>query len=243
MNEPHQAAAATDAAPCHGLLERGVAAHAHTGAWVAERLRALIAAGKMVPGQKLGEKALSETFGISRNTLREAFRMLNNELIITRVPNRGVFVASPGPEDVREIYAVRRMIEPAAVAWGADLNVAQLHRTVVSGLEAMAASDTVGVADANQRFHQQIVAGSGSRHLQELMHRVLARMRLAFQSAQGTTDFHRTYLQGNVNVVGLLDRGQRVAAAYELRSYLEAAETELLSRLSATAPGAAPRRG
>ena len=97
------------------------ATHAHTGAWVASVLRTKIAEGQLRPGTKLSEQALAQALGVSRNTLREAFTVLGNELIITRIPNRGVFVASPGVDDVREIYAVRRMIEPAALHWGPKL--------------------------------------------------------------------------------------------------------------------------
>ncbi|MET0872118.1 MAG: winged helix-turn-helix domain-containing protein, partial [Paeniglutamicibacter terrestris] len=72
--------------------------HAHTGAWVAAVLRARIAEGQLLPGAKLSEQVISGELGISRNTLREAFGVLDQELIITRIPTRGVFVASPGAD-------------------------------------------------------------------------------------------------------------------------------------------------
>ena len=94
------------------------AEHAHTTAWIASVLRARIAAGQLTPGSKLSEQSLSASLGVSRNTLRQAFTTLAGESIVTRIPNRGVFVAAPGVEEVREIYRVRRTIEPAAVLWG-----------------------------------------------------------------------------------------------------------------------------
>ena len=93
----------------------GAAEHAHTTAWIASRIRNGIAGGELTPGTKLSEQSLSAALGVSRNTLRQAFTALAEESIVRRIPNRGVFVASPGPEDVREIYRVRRAIEPAAV--------------------------------------------------------------------------------------------------------------------------------
>ena len=44
--------------------------------------------------------------------------MLAGESVVQRIPNRGVYVAAPGVEDVREIYRVRRLIEPAAARLG-----------------------------------------------------------------------------------------------------------------------------
>lgn len=213
------------------------AVHAHTSAWVADELRSRIAEGELLPGSKLSEQALADAFGISRNTLREAFRILNNELIITRVPNRGVFVASPGAEDVRQIYAVRRTIEPAAMAWGPSLDVPALQAIVQQAQAALAAGDIPAMADANQRFHEQVVQATDSIHLGELMGRVLARMRLVFHAMSNAPDFHSHYVERNVRLVSLLAAGERDAAATELRSYLDAAETELLGHLGA---GAAP---
>lgn len=97
---------------------QGTAEHAHTTAWIASVLRNRIAAGELTPGSKLSEHSLSTSLGVSRNTLRQAFTTLAGESIVTRIPNRGVFVASPRVEEVHEIYRVRRTIEPAAVLWG-----------------------------------------------------------------------------------------------------------------------------
>lgn len=102
------------------------AVHAHTAAWVVEVLRTKIAEGLLLPGAKLSEQALAQTFGISRNTLREAFTVLADEHIVTRIPNRGVLVASPGPDGVREIYRVRRILEPAAIRWASGIDIAAL---------------------------------------------------------------------------------------------------------------------
>lgn len=102
---------------CDDFTAPATVKHAHTGAWVADVLRERIAAGQLTPGRKLSEQSLSAALGVSRNTLREAFTALAGEAVITRIPNRGVFVAAPDAHDVREIYSVRRMIEPAAVLW------------------------------------------------------------------------------------------------------------------------------
>lgn len=205
--------------------------HAHTGAWVAAVLRARIAEGQLLPGAKLSEQVISVELGISRNTLREAFGVLDQELIITRIPNRGVFVASPGADGVREIYAVRRMIEPAALLWGPKQDVAALAAIIVDARAALDAGDIAKMADANQCFHQELVASTGSIHLQELMGKVLAQMRLVFHSMVDAPDFHSHYVQLNAGLVDLLQAGDREQAAESLRGYLDRAEAELLEHL------------
>src|SRR5918993_1722671 len=118
-------------AALQGIADGGQATHAHTGAWVSGVLRARISAGQLPPGTKLSEQKLSAALGVSRNTLREAFTVLAGESVVHRIPNRGVYVAAPGAEDVREIYRVRRLIEPAALLWG------DIPAEVLEGLEAI----------------------------------------------------------------------------------------------------------
>jgi DNA-binding GntR family transcriptional regulator len=210
------------------------AQHAHTAAWIASVLRTRISAGELTPGSKLSEEALSASLSVSRNTLREAFTTLAAESIVTRIPNRGVFVASPGLEDVREIYRVRRVIEPAAVLWGeAAPNTLDAMDDIVSrALSARDAGSVAEMADANQTLHRAVVSLTGSESLQKLMDCVLAEMRLVFHAMAPVRDFHSHYVDYNATLVAHLRAGNREEAAAGLRKYLNTAEAELLEHLS-----------
>lgn len=218
-----------------GLAEGDHAPHAHTGAWVAAVLRSRISAGQLPPGTKLSEQKLSEALGVSRNTLREAFTVLAGESVVRRIPNRGVFVAAPGEEEIREIYRVRSLIEPAAVLWGnfpaEALDV--FGPIIAKARVAREAQSVPGMADANQELHKALVALSGSPSLQELMDKVLAEMRLVFHAMATTPDFHSHYVERNAALVEQIRAGHREEAAEELRRYLDAAERELLVHIGA----------
>ena len=222
-------------AALQGFAEGGHATHAHTGAWVAGVLRSRISAGQLPPGTKLSEQKLSEALGVSRNTLREAFTVLAGESVVQRIPNRGVYVAAPGAEDVREIYRVRRLIEPAAVLWGeaSAETLDSFDAIIAKAREAKAAGSVQGMADANQELHKALVALSGSASLQELMEKVLAEMRLVFHAMATTPDFHSHYVERNIALVAQIRAGKREEAAAELRRYLDAAEHELLVHIGA----------
>lgn len=211
----------------------GAAEHAHTTAWIAAVLRNRIAAGELTPGSKLSEQALATALGVSRNTLRQAFTTLAGESIVTHIPNRGVFVASPGAEEVREIYRIRRTIEPAAVLWG-ELTpqvLAFMEATVERAQSAKRSDLTAEMADANQSLHRAVVGLTGSASLEELMERVLAEMRLVFHAMASAPDFHSQYVERNVELVQRLRAGKREEAAAGLRDYLDSAEAELLAHL------------
>ncbi|HKU02384.1 MAG TPA: GntR family transcriptional regulator [Arthrobacter sp.] len=203
--------------------------HAETGLWVAAQLRSRIEAGKLKPGSKLAEEALREALGVSRNTLREAFTALHAEHIVTRIPNRGVFVAHPTADDIREIYRVRRFLEPAAVLWAGEAPLEPLAAIVKTAQAAASEGDIPGMAGANQDFHRALVNRAGSERLNSLMEQVLAEMRLVFHSMAANPAFHEPYVQDNARIVELLQAGDRAAAADFLSTYLDRAEAQLLA--------------
>lgn len=209
------------------------AAHANATVWVADVLRSRIAAGELLPGTKLSEQQLAGSLGVSRNTLREAFTILSGESVVTRFPNRGVFVAAPDAEAVREIYRVRRMVEPAAVLWGPELDLDRLDAVIADARTARETGEVALMAAANQAFHEALIALTGSVQLQQMMIRVLAEMRLVFHAMSSRPDFHTHYVEQNAALVELLRAGRRDEAAQVLRGYLDSAEAELLGHLEA----------
>ena len=74
---------------------------------------------ELFPGQRLSEAAFSDRFDVSRNSLREAFRLLTKDGLLRHEANRGVFVAVPSMASIIDIYRVRRMLECGALrqAW------------------------------------------------------------------------------------------------------------------------------
>lgn len=216
-----------------GEVSSSGAPQAHMAGWVASILRTRISEGAFLPGAKLSEEHLASALGVSRNTLREAFTTLSAESIVTRIPNRGVFVARPGPNEVREMYRARRLLEPAAVLWG-ELTpgvVRQLDELCALAFAARDREDGVGMADANQAFHAAIVAMAESEHFTQLMNSLLAEMRLVFELMTSPLAFHEGWAKRNADIVELLRAGKRERAAAELRAYLDEAEAALLTQL------------
>ncbi|MGO1948910.1 MAG: GntR family transcriptional regulator [Mycobacteriaceae bacterium] len=186
---------------------------------VSTRLRRAVSAGEYPPGAKLNEVVLAGHLGVSRNTLRESFAMLAADGIIDRIPNRGVFIASPTAGDIRDLYRERAVIEPAALLWGEFLDVGVLDHTVSDAERHLAIDDLKEVGLANQRFHRAVVKASGSQLLDEEMDRLLARMRLIFLLAEkADPDFHRAFVPVNRGTVTLLQAGDRQAAADAVRT-------------------------
>ena len=143
---------------------------------VAEQLRGQITQGVYAPGQRLSEQALSESLGISRNTLREVFRMLAKDGLVKHSPNRGVFVAVPSIASIIDIYRVRRLIECQALAQAYPRHPAKksMREAVEAALKARGEGDWVAVGTANMAFHSAIVRLADSERLDLLFAPVMA---------------------------------------------------------------------
>ncbi|MFD1007909.1 GntR family transcriptional regulator [Oceanisphaera ostreae] len=82
---------------------------------VYQRIWEAIVAHKLLPGTRLKEEELSETFGLSRGFVRKLLLQLSYHKLVNLVPNSGAFVAEPSPEEARDIFQARRLIEAELV--------------------------------------------------------------------------------------------------------------------------------
>jgi DNA-binding FadR family transcriptional regulator len=152
---------------------------------IAERIRRRIVRGELVEGDSLpSEVELLEQFGISRPTLREAFRILESEGLLTvhRGARGGARVHAPDPEvaaryaalvlqirntTLNDVRFARQVIEPPAVRHLTE----QGDPSVLARLEQLLAEEEAALEDATQhalaaaRFHEQVVVLAGNNTL------------------------------------------------------------------------------
>lgn len=82
-------------------------------------LRNAILQGRLKPGEKLSQGDLAEQLGVSRIPLRDAFRRLEAEQLITIDGRRGARVSALSPDDIKEIYEMRIMLEERCAIYAA----------------------------------------------------------------------------------------------------------------------------
>ncbi|MFB6436478.1 GntR family transcriptional regulator [Streptomyces sp. NPDC056411] len=215
--------------------DRALLGRASTAERVADILRDRIAEGYFPPGARLSEESIGGALGVSRNTLREAFRLLTHERLLVHELNRGVFVRVVTVEDLDDIYRVRTLVECAAVrSLGKEPHdarvraaVAAVEAAVQAGEAASGARAWQDLSTANIRFHQGIVALAGSPRTDELMRGVLAELRLVFHVMADPRRFHAPYLTRNRQIVEALQAGDAAEAERLLQSYLEDSRAQL----------------
>ncbi len=210
--------------------DRALLSRTSTAERVAAILRTRIIEGYFPPGTRLAEDAIGSALGVSRNTLREAFRLLSHERLLTHELNRGMFVRTLTVEDVVDLYRVRRLVECGVIRTvaGQHPGIAAVASAVADGEEALSVREWQALGTANIKFHQALVALAGSPRADELMSGILAELRLVFHVMADPKRFHEPYLARNREILQQLQRGDGPGAADALDVYLRDAENQLV---------------
>lgn len=159
-----------------------------TAEQVAAALRSAILEGRFLPGGALRELALAEELGVSRNSIREAVRILEGEYLVRYQMNRGTVVAEVSDEQIDDLFAAREVVELAGVralqGMTPKQRAAYLEPFVREIEEANRRGDAAAVAAADEAFHTAIVAKTENAHLLRWYDGLRKELRLALALAE-----------------------------------------------------------
>lgn len=200
----------------------------------AARIRIRLTEGRLAPGEQLPEPVLANELEVSRNTLRESFRVLIHDGLLERMPHRGVFVSRPTVAGVLDVYRVRRMIEGQAVrqAMPGHAAISRSREIVEDARRAGAEGDWRTVGTRNMEFHAALVSLADSDRLDALFDRLQAELRLAFSTLPSPEHLHAPFIEENSAIVALLEEGRMEGAADALDRYFTRSERTVLAALS-----------
>ena len=100
---------------------------------VTRQVREAILEGRLKPGIRVRQQELARQFGVSRIPVREALRRLESEGLVTLVPHSGARVARMDIGECTELYRLRELIEPMALAESVP-NLSDQRLTALHGL-------------------------------------------------------------------------------------------------------------
>jgi DNA-binding GntR family transcriptional regulator len=144
---------------------------------VAEVLREAITGGHLRANEPLPQDEIAAQLRVSHIPVREALRQLQSEGLVDYQPNHGATVSALTPEEIREIYDIRAILETAAVRQAAsclsEVTLTQAAR-ILDASEA--ASDGAAWGSHDVDFHQLIYDLDGRPRLHELIAGLLRRV-------------------------------------------------------------------
>jgi DNA-binding GntR family transcriptional regulator len=155
-----------------------------------ERMVETILDHRLPPGTKLIEDRLATAFGVSRTRIRPVLVRLANEQIVTLTLNRGATVAQPTEAEAREVFEVRRLIEPTLIACfiakASAEDMAVLSQCIAQEEEARLASDMRRAIRLSGDFHLHIANASQHETLGRILRKLVSRTSLILMT-YGTT--------------------------------------------------------
>ena len=204
---------------------------------VADALRERLLSGAIPPGTPMRDVELSAQAGVSRTTIREALALLAREGLLTHALHRGMEVTRLAPEDVRDIYAMRRVLERAgaeALITGTTAMLEDPSEAVAAMTHATARRDRRRVVEADAAFHAAIVAALGNQRLQAVMTGALKELRLVLSVTDRAYDDLDWHLGEHQSLLALL-RERSPDAVRALEEHLTHSELLVCAALEMTA--------
>lgn len=193
-------------------------------------VRQQILTGKLRPGTSLQELRLASSLGVSRNTMREAVRILCLEGLLWRNLHRGLAVAQLELEDVREIYQARRMLELAAVAGATKPDptlLAELKSAVDDYEDAIRRQDFAGAVTFDLHFHSLLIRFLKNQRLESFYQKAIGELRMGMVLVDRTHDNAGALISVHRKLYQLLSSGKLKQCAVLLRQHLADSEARL----------------
>ncbi|MGG6894309.1 GntR family transcriptional regulator [Rhizobium sp. BR 315] len=220
--------------PTSGTAEAGQTVTELTAARIRER----VISGTLSPGSHLSEAALCEELQVSRNTLREVFRLLTKEGVLRHEANRGVFVTTPSMSTIMDIFHIRRLIECSALAGAHHRHpsVSKMRAAVDAAVRYRDLGEWLNVGSADIAFHTAIVELADSPRLSAFYAQISLELRLVFGLIRDPEYLHAPYVGQNATILSHLEEGATASAAEALEKYLYQAERFILAAYSRAIP-------
>ncbi|MCA2377318.1 GntR family transcriptional regulator [Agrobacterium genomosp. 3 str. RTP8] len=200
---------------------------------IRESLRNAIIDRRLAPGTKLSEAEVGALFDVSRTVARAALQILAFEGLVKTERNRGAFVSTPSPEEARQIFASRRLIEPGIIAAAVErITPADIVRFQHHLAEEAQYMNERGPAarraeiKASGDFHLMLAALSGNVILQRFMDELVARSSLVV-ALYGRSGISSCGHNEHLAILELVAKGDAKGASDLMLHHLDHIEADL----------------
>ncbi len=211
---------------------------------IVAQLRELIAQGRIKPGDRLPpERELAELFRASRNSVRDALRVLEQMGLIESRQGDGTYVRSVSPEELteplallllqsqmRELWEVRRLLEPAVAEFAAARATEEELAEMASILEAQRRKVEAGflALEEDTAFHELIAQAARNTVILRVMDTLVDLLRQSRERSLQRGDRPVLSLRGHLRILEALRRRDPQAARAEMLQHLREMEEQAL---------------
>jgi DNA-binding GntR family transcriptional regulator len=206
---------------------------------LSDRLREMIVAGDLAPGEKINERELCEAFGVSRTPMREAVQALAKEGLIQLIPRRGARVTPMTVEDLEEVFPVMGALEALAAEMACarmpDAEITAIRELTEAMVAAYDKGDRPAYFQINEEIHERLFSAAGNETLIEMRRGLAARIRRARFRANLSAERWRQAVAEHVEIVDALERRDGAGLAAMMKEHIAHKLAAVRASLTATA--------
>ena len=203
---------------------------------VQRRLEHAIYSGELKPGERLLEVELAEALQVSRASLREALRLLENKGLVVTSHRRGAYVIELTDRDVREIYRVRFLLEEHAIRCAAEHPSPELLARLDALLDDLRAAanrkDYFAIVDLDLEVHREICAATGNQRLLDIWGDLVAPTRALLITKYRLFDDSELITQGHQVLIDAIHQRDPNRAAHLLEIHITDTHEAVLRSLA-----------
>ena len=206
---------------------------------VYERIKGQILDGSLDPGQHLHELVVAKAAGTSRTPVREAFRRLEQDLLVERVPKGGVRVIKLDLNTIKDLYELRTVLEVHAVDLACQRitseQIVYLKRIRAQALELLNSSHISQdyllkhFMELNTDFHEMIYHATKSKFLIRIINRLRGIIRAVRSVSLQANQAPVRSWEEHSRLICCLEKRDTVAAQKLIYEHIRNATREALS--------------
>jgi DNA-binding GntR family transcriptional regulator len=196
-------------------------------------LRTAITSGELEPGRHLVETELSDMLQISRGTLREALRQLEQEGLLSAGPRGRLSVRHLDGKEIRDIFAVRAALESLAVRTLCELpDRASVIASLRSAVDAMAAAAEASLEErieSDLEFHRTLCRLTGNETLLHSWESLEGSIRMSIMFAGIERAVKNMSVDRHHDIVAAIETGNATLARTTVLEHMDVAAANLVA--------------
>jgi len=205
-----------------------------------ELLKKKILNSEILPGERLMQEEVAKAFNASRTPIRHAFHLLEKDGLVERLPQNGVRITRLNLETIRDLFAIRGVLE----TYGVELACERIQPEAIETLRSirdqasqMLESSSIPretklrqIFELNSLFHETIYQSTSSRYLMDLISNLRNTvLRLRALGVRKDSSWRQAWDEHS-RLIDCLDRRDKKAAGKLMRRHIAHAMSNVLSQ-------------
>lgn len=192
---------------------------------VYQYIREAVTNGTVPPNGRIDEQAFADEIGVSRTPIREAIGKLTREGLVEYRPYQGNFVRAFTPQQVNDLYEVRKTLEVLAMRLAVPRmtveDIAEVRSILDEVYDAYLRDDMIAYGTTDRRFHEAIARLSGNDTLIESLNRLAMQVQIVRTTANRDPDVVERAAHQRPAILAALEAGDADRAAKLMESHID----------------------